>query len=400
MIETSTLLCTFRELYGTPARFFFAPGRVNLIGEHTDYNDGFVLPMAINRGTTVAAAARKDRRIRIHTLAYSESKEFDLDEPPEGGRGIWLDYVEGVARSLEAQRLTLRGADLLIHTDLPVGAGLSSSAALEISVGMALATISDAEVTPAALALAAHEAEQKYVGIQSGIMDQFISASAREGCALLLDCRSMESTFIPLDTVNYSVVICDSHVKRSLASSNYNTRQAECERGVQLLRQKLSGVRALRDVSLAAFKQHQGILTEPINKRCRHVVTENARTLAAAAALKAGNLKEFGKLMGRSHRSLRDDYEVSCPELDFLVKTAEAVDGVVGARMTGGGFGGCTVNLVHQSAVEIFREIISREYAKWSHTSATLYVAPASEGAREIVASQEMQIGKGQTPNP
>ncbi len=384
MIESEPLRQIFRERYGAEPRLFRAPGRVNLIGEHTDYNDGFVLPMAIDRETVVAAAPRTDRRVRLFSLNAEESFEFDLDRPGAKQRGLWLDYVEGVAQALEARGVTLRGADLGVASDVPVGAGLSSSAALEVSAGLALASVSEREVDRVRLALAGQAAEHEYVGIKCGIMDQFIAALGRAGHALLIDCRSLEAKLIPFETTDVAVVICDTRVKHELSSSEYNTRRAECERGVEILRESLPGVRALRDVSVSDLERYGERLPEVIGKRCRHVVTENERTLAAAEALRAGNLDEMGRLMDRSHRSLRDDFEVSCRELDILVDIAGNIGGCVGARMTGGGFGGCTVNLVRRAALAEFQAVIRDEYRRATNIEPGIYVSEAGDGAREI----------------
>jgi galactokinase len=384
LIESEPLRQIFRERYGAEPRLFRAPGRVNLIGEHTDYNDGFVLPMAIDRETVVAAAPRTDRRVRLFSLNAEESFEFDLDRPGAKQRGLWLDYVEGVAQALEARGVTLRGADLGVASDVPVGAGLSSSAALEVSAGLALASVSEREVDRVRLALAGQAAEHEYVGIKCGIMDQFIAALGRAGHALLIDCRSLEAKLIPFETTDVAVVICDTRVKHELSSSEYNTRRAECERGVEILRESLPGVRALRDVSVSDLERYGERLPEVIGKRCRHVVTENERTLAAAEALRAGNLDEMGRLMDRSHRSLRDDFEVSCRELDILVDIAGNIGGCVGARMTGGGFGGCTVNLVRRAALAEFQAVIRDEYRRATNIEPGIYVSEAGDGAREI----------------
>ncbi len=322
MIERGIVGRAFSEMYGREPRLFRAPGRVNLIGEHTDYNGGFVLPLAIDRETIVAAAPRADRRVVAYSLNLGERAEFHLDEPGERRRGIWLDYVEGVARALESRGVRLGGAELLILSDVPAGAGLSSSAALEVSAGLALASVSGVEVDRVELALAGQQAEHTYVGTMCGIMDQFVAALGRAGHALLIDCRTLEATPVPLDTRETAIVICDSRVRHELSTSEYNTRRAECERGVELLREFLPGIAQLRDVSTEEFGRYESRLPEPIRRRCRHVVHENERTLLAADALRRGDLSEVGRLMRRSHESLRDDYEVSCAELDFLAETA------------------------------------------------------------------------------
>jgi galactokinase len=388
LIDPGAVRDAFRELFGdAQPRLFRAPGRVNLIGEHTDYNDGFVLPMAIDRETIVAAKATDTRRVRVRSLNVNETLEIDLDNPGPKQRGIWLDYVEGVAQSLEARGFRLRGADMVIESNVPAGAGLSSSAALEISVGVALLSVSEIEVDKLALALSGQQAEHVYVGTKCGIMDQLVAACALEGHALLVDCRSLEMTQIRLDTSGTAIVICDTRVKHELSSSEYNRRREECERGVQILAEVLPGIRALRDVSFVDFQTHEERLPQPIRARCRHVITENARTLNAADALRAGDLDAMGRLMLKSHESLRDDYEVSCAELDTLVEIAVSVEGVYGARMTGGGFGGCTVNLVRRSALEKFQEKVAAEYNKATGVNPLIYISEPGDGASEITES-------------
>jgi galactokinase len=295
-----------------------------------------------------------------------------------------LDYVEGVAQALESRGLKLSGADLLIDSDVPAGAGLSSSAALEISVGLALARVSEQEVDGVTLALAGQQAEHTYVGTLCGIMDQFVAALARERHALLIDCRSLEAESVPLDTTEAAFVIADTRVKHELSSSEYNVRRAECARGVELLQEHLPGITQLRDVSVADFHQHADVLPDPILRRCRHIVTENERTLAAARALGTGDLAEMGRLMYESHYSLRDDYEVSSPELDVLVELARGLPGVLGARMTGGGFGGSTVSLVRREALEEFERALSEGYERATGTRPAILVSEAGAGAAEI----------------
>lgn len=389
MIDRDKLRAIFRELYGHEPRLFRAPGRVNLIGEHTDYNEGFVLPVAIDKETVVAGRARDDRRVHVHAFDMNESAGFDLDAPHarERGRGHWLDYVEGVARVLEERGERLRGCDFVIHSDVPQGAGLSSSAALEVSAGLALLSLSGAlEVDLRELALAAQRAEHVYAGIKCGIMDQFASALGRAGHALLIDCRTLEVEYFPLETSETTLVICDTRVKHELASSAYNERRAECERGVELLRDKITGLSALRDLSIADFKRHEEQLPEPIRRRCRHVVTENERTLSAARALATHQIEAMGRLMYLSHRSLRDDFEVSCAELDLLVEIAEDTYGTIGARMTGGGFGGCTVNLVRRPALAEFQKTVKAKYSQAVSYEPAIYLAEPCDGAQEIIA--------------
>jgi galactokinase len=384
MLDVEALAGSFRGLYGRDARLFYAPGRVNLIGEHTDYNDGFVLPIAIDRGTAVAAAAREDRRVVVWSQNYGERAEFHLDAPAVPRRGHWLDYVEGVARSLESRGARLAGVDLAVESDVPEGAGLSSSAALEVSTAIALVAIAGTRFDPKELALACQEAEHVYAGTMCGVMDQLISTFAVEGHALLIDCRSLEHEPIPIQLPDHAVLVCDTRVKHSLATSEYNTRRAECEEGVAALRRDLPSVRALRDVGPQALDRHRSQMSDTVYRRCRHVVTENERTLAAAGALREGDADALGRLMLLSHASLRDDYQVSCAELDELVSIAGSLEGVAGARMTGGGFGGSAVCLVERARLFDVRAELSRQYAEAVGYEPLVYSVEASGGAAEL----------------
>jgi galactokinase len=282
----------------------------------------------------------------------------------------------------------LKGADLMISSDVPVGAGLSSSAALEVSVGLALACVSGQDVDRVKLALAGQRAEHEYVGTLCGIMDQMVATSAQSGHALLIDCRSFLAEPVPLETTAVSIVICDSRVKHELSSSEYNTRREECWRGVRMLQEVLPEIRALRDVSVADFNRFESILPEPVRERCRHVVTEDERTLSAVEAMRRGDMEEVGRLMKLSHISLRDDYEVSCTELDLLVEIADGFKGCLGARMTGGGFGGSTVNLVRRDSLVEFQELIAKEYPRATNISPGIYVSEPGDGAKEVTGDK------------
>ena len=391
MIDPKALAQKFYERFGSEPRLFRAPGRVNLIGEHTDYNGGFVLPMAIDREAAAAVSKRPDRRIRVYTENLNDAAEFDLDAPAEIKKGAWINYIEGVARILEQKGVRLSGADMLIWSDIPSGAGLSSSAALETVTGLALTETSGESVDRVTLAKVGQQTEHDFVGANVGIMDQFVSAHAEKGHALLLDCRTLEFEQVPLDTTDVAVVICDTNIKHELANSAYNTRRRECEQAVAILKEYLPEIRELRDVDLKAFEEYESSLPDPLRRRARHVVTENDRTLMAAAALRRGDLAEFGRLMWLSHESLRDDYEVSSPELDILVRIASETPGVLGARMTGGGFGGSTVNLVKREQLSDFQTTINREYAEATETMPTILVSDAAEGASEIAAGGEIR---------
>jgi galactokinase len=384
MIDYRKLREKFIARFGAEPRIFRAPGRVNLIGEHTDYNGGFVLPMAIDRESAIAVSPRSDRTVRAHTINFDSTAEFDLDDSFQGKKGFWLNYVEGVARILEQKGHPLRGADMIIWSDVPGGAGLSSSAALEVVTGIALSSVAGHAVDGVTLAKTGQQTEHEYVGAMVGIMDQFVSAHAIAGHALLLDCRSLEYENVPFDTTDVVVAICDTKVKHDLATSAYNTRREECEEAVRILKENLPGITQLRDVSVEDFERYAETLPEPVRRRARHVVTEDARTLRAADALKNNDLIEFGRLMWQSHASLRDDYEVSSPELDAMVDIASRIDGVLGARMTGGGFGGATVNLVKRADLENFKSTITSEYQNATQIEPTIVISDACAGAGEV----------------
>ncbi len=355
------LVAAFRRSFKREPRLFRAPGRINLIGEHTDYNDGFVMPAALDLSIWAAIAPRSDRRLRIGSLVMDEVVELDLDDANAQPRGDWTDYVRGVAIFLERAGYKLSGADLVLDGNLPIGAGLSASAAFEVSAGFALLTISGCEVDRVELAKICQRAENQFVGVRCGIMDQYISCCAVAGSALLLDCRSLVSRKVAIDP-NARLVLCDTMVRHQLASDEYNLRRADCERAVAALSTRMDGVAALRDVTFAQLIRHADAMTELVFRRARHVVGEIDRTLRAAAALDAGDLKECGRLMYLSHESLRDDYEVSCAELDLMVDIARDLPGVYGARMMGGGFGGCTINLVEASRAEAFEQAMADRY--------------------------------------
>ena len=364
-------------------RTFRAPGRVNLIGEHTDYNDGFVMPAALNLSVFATVWPRDDRKLQIRSENFDDEIEFDLDQPNPAPGKHWSDYAVGVAVTLERAGHRLRGARLLLRGEVPVGSGLSSSAAVEVSTACALLANSDLQIDRRELALLCQRAENEFVGAYVGIMDQFVSLFGEVQKALLLDCRSLDYKLLPLpDTVN--LVICNTMVKHALASSAYNERRAQCEAGVRHLAQFLPNVKALRDVTLAQLEQYGRDLPEVVYRRCRHVISENARVLSAAEALERTDLRRFGELMAESHRSLRDDYEVSSKELDLMVELANKVEGVYGARMTGGGFGGSTINLVQVVQVDEFKNYVARQYEAVMKLKPEIYVCEASNGAEEI----------------
>ncbi len=381
--QSSGLMERFRKLYGNEPLLVQAPGRVNLIGEHTDYNEGFVFPAAIEFQTQIAIAKRPDRRIIVTSENYAERVEFDLDHLPKAPRNHWSDYVVGIVGLLERKLGGLPGADLLLHGDVPQGAGLSSSASLEVAVCTAFLELSGKRMEGVAIALLCQQAENEFVGARCGIMDQFISVHGKKNHALRLDCRTLEYRLLPIPP-DVRLVICNTMVRHSLSGGEYNERRAECEAGARFFAERIPGVRSLRDVTLEEFEKFGGHMPEVIRKRCHHILTENLRVLQAAEALQAGDLKLFGRLMGSSHASLRDDFEVSCEELDLMVRLAVQNKGVYGARMTGGGFGGCTINLVQQSHVESFRENVAAGYEKGTGRAPEIYISSAADGASRL----------------
>ncbi len=378
MTKRLDLKQAFFDLYGAGGRVFRAPGRVNLIGEHTDYNDGFVLPAAIDLHASVAAATRKDRLLRIHSENFSETCEFDLDETEPRPRGHWSDYARGVALALEESGRRLRGADLLVRSEVPVGAGLSSSAALEVAIALALIDVANLKIDRVKLARLCQQAENEFVGARVGIMDQFVACNGRSGYGLMLDCRTLDHLMIPLPD-GARLVILNTMVKHELASNEYNARRAECEAGVRHLAKSLPHIRALRDVTLDELERLGQGMPELIYKRCRHVTSENARVIKAADALERRDLLSLGQLMRASHASLRDDYEVSCRELDIMVELAEAGEGVYGARMTGGGFGGCAISFVEAKRVEAFKLRVASAYEQATGLRPEIYTCAAAE---------------------
>ncbi|MEO8573494.1 MAG: galactokinase [Pyrinomonadaceae bacterium] len=385
--ELEQLTSEFVARFSSTPRFFQAPGRVNLIGEHTDYNEGFVLPFAIDRKTIVASARRDDTQLNVYARDLDESATIELSDPATLRRGNWIDYVEGIARcSAERFGVSLRGADIIIASNVPIGAGLSSSAAIEIAVGHALLSLNDVAIERIELAFAGQQTEHKFVGTRSGIMDQFASVFGKKANAMLLDCRSLEIEQVPVTYPDIALAVIDTKVKHNLASSEYNTRRAECEAGVEVLQKKIPGLASLRDATTEMLNDYGGMLSEVVRRRCYHVVSENIRTEAAAEAFRRKHFVLAGKLMKESHKSLRDDYEVSCAELDFLVDTATVIDGVYGARMTGGGFGGCTVNLVETRAVENLRERSVKKYSEQFGFAPDFYIFHPADGASEITA--------------
>jgi len=388
VIDPTDLAAEFETHFGRTPRLYRAPGRVNLIGEHTDYNDGFVMPMALDRSTWVAAAPGNDRAIVVRSREYAQTVTLTIGDQPasrEGNTsGHWSDYVRGVASVLGAS-----GADLLVATDVPIGAGLASSAALEVAIGYALLNLANApapgeagareNIDLTALALACQRAEHAYAGTRCGVMDQMIACHGRADHALMLDTRTLQCRWLPLPA-RVRVVVCNTMVTHRLAAGEYNARRADCEAGVRALGQQFPRIRALRDATMAQLSAIAPAISDRIVRRCRHVISENARVEQAARALTANDFVSVGGLMRESHVSLRDDYEVSCAELNTMVAIAGRIDGVYGARMTGGGFGGCAIALADAAAAAGAAHEIARRYEHETRVRPDIWICAAGPG--------------------
>jgi galactokinase len=378
-----SIAAEFVHRFGVEPQVFRAPGRVNLIGEHTDYNDGLVMPVAIQCDTWVAASARSDRKILVIARQFQEEYEFALDEHSSPQKR-WTDYVQGVAVILERAGFHLTGANLLITSSVPIGAGLSSSAALEVATAFTLMQLAEIKIDLVRLAQLCQRAENEFVGARCGIMDQFVSCLAEQGHCLMIDCRSLDYKKLLLPET-CELVICNTMVRHQLASGEYNIRRQQCEQGLAILQQSVPGASSLRDITPEQLEHYAHTLPEQLYRRCRHVVSEIQRVRDAAVALQERALPRFGELMRQSHSSLRDDYEVSCPELDLMVEIASKQPGVYGARMTGGGFGGCTINLVKREAVPHITRQIAAEYRHKMNVHPEIYVSTAANGVGRAV---------------
>ena len=381
MDRVAAIQKAFSERFWKPAEHIVrAPGRVNLIGEHTDYNEGFVLPVAIERDMMVAMAPRSDREVTLYSLDFGEAATFSLDDIRKDEEHTWSNYARGVARELQQEGVNLLGLDAVTQGNIPIGAGLSSSAAFEVAMALAFILAAGEPLDRVQVALIAQRAENRFVGMQCGIMDQFVSALGQAGHALFIDTRDLSHRAVPLPE-EVRVVICDTMTRRGLVGSAYNERRRQCEEAVRILQGVLPGIRALRDVTPEDLARHGHLLPPTVLKRARHVVTENARVLSAVHALETARPEEFGRLMEASHASLRDDFEVSSRELDLMVEVARQAPGCLGARMTGAGFGGATVNLVRAAEVQAFVETVTAGYQERTGLKPEITVTKAAAGA-------------------
>jgi galactokinase len=373
----------FERVYAARPRVFRAPGRVNLIGEHTDYNDGFVMPAAVGFSTYAGIAPRTDRKLVLQSQEFPGCFEFDLDNLPQQRNQAWVDYVVGVATVLRSRGIRLEGANLLVNGDIPIGAGLSSSAALEVASTLALLRLTGTQMPLPEVATLCREAENTYVGAHVGIMDQYISCMGKAGHAMLLDCRSLEFRLVPIPP-GLQLVVCNTMVKHDVATSGYNVRRAQCEEGVGYFVKWYPNIRALRDVSVEMLHEHSKDLSPVILKRCTHVILENQRTVEAARSLTDRDLARMKELMAESHASMRDLYEISCQEVDIMVDSAQDLPGFCGGRMTGGGFGGCTINLVRTGNASDFAAQIADRYQRATNIKPQIYICSAEDGAQAL----------------
>jgi len=381
------LLERWKTEFGSPGGSLVAraPGRVNLIGEHTDYNEGFVLPCAIEKAVWIMGRRRDDKTVRLVSLNYNEICESDIDRLVPQEDRPWSDYLLGVTNVLSNEGFEVGGWDGVVAGDVPLGAGLSSSAALEVATTVLLREMFGLDLDNRRLALLAQKAENTYVGVQCGIMDQFASTFGEVDHVLFLDCRTQEPKQIPAKLGSAAIVICDTKVERGLVDSEYNTRRSQCEEGVRILREHRSkDIRALRDATIEDLESCRDVMPDAVYRRCRHIVTENPRVLETIDALQIGDLKRIGELMLDSHRSLKDDYEVSCRELDLLVDLAMGSPGVYGSRMTGAGFGGCTVSIVEKADLPEFRNSVVEAYREKTGLIPEITVTRPGPGAAVV----------------
>lgn len=385
----TSVRANFLKLYQKDPLLILSPGRVNLIGEHTDYNQGFVLPAAVNKYIAIGLAKNDSDKSHLYARDFGQNFEFSvIDNKFSKSEMGWPNYILGVVEQLKNHGYEIGGFDCVFGGNIPIGAGMSSSAALEGGIIYGLAEIFDLEISPLEMVQFGQKAENQFVGVQCGIMDQFINIFGKENQALKLDCRSLEYNYVPFDNEDFHLVLCDSKVKHELSSSEYNIRRQQCEQGVKVLQKFNPGIKSLRDVTAGFLQTHEDDLDPLIFKRCNYVVEENDRVNLACDALKKNDFKTFGALMFKSHNGLQHDYEVSCEELDVLVEQAKTIDGLYGARMMGGGFGGCTINLVEKDKVHVFAEQIAEKYNRVTGKDIAVYNTQIESGVSVIYENE------------
>lgn len=386
------VLALHRQRFGEPAAMFAAPGRANLIGEHTDYSEGFVMPAAIDFSTVAAISARDDGRAVMYSANFDDVVEHSIADVTDRRRDHWADYPAGVLWSLQQEGLHFPGFNLTVAGDVPVGAGLSSSASIEVAVAMSLLALTHQPLDLKRVAQICQRAENGFVGANSGIMDQLVVCCGKADHALMLDCRTLDFRLVKIPG-NVRIVLCNSMVQHSISGGEYNTRRAEIEQGVQILQRHTPAIQFLRDATMRDLLARKAEIPDNVFRRCRHVITENQRVLDAAAAFENGDLRLFGELMKQSHDSYRDDFEASCEECDILVELAQKQPGCYGARLTGGGFGGCTVNLVKETAAEAFAAAMCEGYKQATGITAEIYPTTASDGVHRMAIAKSRTQG-------
>ncbi|MHB9036634.1 MAG: galactokinase [Armatimonadota bacterium] len=376
------LKADFNRLFNMdPSLLVKGPGRVDLMGIHTDYNEGFVLPVAVNVDVLAMGRLRGDRNVCVYSANFDKLVEFSLDHIEFDQVEQWSNYIRGVVHFIQEKGIRLQGANIVLHGIVPLGSGLSSSAALEMATGTLFQALTKFEMSGEDMALIGRSAENKFVGVNTGIMDQFVSRLGKKDHALFLDCRSLKYEQLPLDTSKVKIVVCNTMKPRGLVDSEYDLRRSQCEEGVRLLSQWILNVKALRDVTFADLEKYKDRLPEAVYRRAKHVISENDRTLRCREVLNAGDFEEFGMLMNASHDSARDDYEVSCPELEAMIEVGRSAPGALSSRLTGAGFGGCAVSLVRDEYVNGFVDVVTTEYEKRTGVVPALYVCTTEDGA-------------------
>ena len=380
-----SIVRTFKDRYGKEPLVVAAPGRVNLIGEHTDYNEGFVLPAAVDKKMFVALAPNGTSTVNVYASAYDQSYAFDVNKIEAVKETKWYSYLKGVIYLIQQRNKKVKGVDVIIDGNVPVGAGMSSSAALSSGFAFGLNEVFQLELTRMDIAHIAQKTEHIFLGVMVGIMDMFASLHGKAEHVIKLDCRSMEYEYIPFRFPDYKIVLVNTMVEHSLASSEYNVRRKQCEEGVAIMKKHLGeNIKTLRDVPLKELEAHKDELSAEVYRRCSYVLKENERLLKGCDMLKAGDLEGFGKLMYETHEGLSKDYNVSCKELDLLVEHAKTFKEVAGSRMMGGGFGGCTINLVQEECVERFTTFIKEKYKAAFNKEPEVYITQIEEGVRVI----------------